>query len=71
MVARWVGDTNYTDDHICPYCGTVDGGAWELQADDGRKDCGTCGNVYNYSRHVSVEWVTERIDPHVETWRGE
>lgn len=45
----------------CPWCGTVQGDAWEWGGDeDGEKACGTCEKPFTYIRHITVEWTTKK-----------
>lgn len=52
-------DTEYTDEPICPNCGTIQGDAWEwAQSEDGEIECGTCDYTIKWSRHVSITYST-------------
>ncbi len=51
------GDTDYTDNAVCPYCGDVNEDSWEL-CDYGDCECGECGKVYTIDRDVAVSYST-------------
>ncbi len=56
--------TEWTDEPVCPYCGTVQRDSWELgDDDDGETDCDLCEKPFSYSRHVSVNWTTRKLKP--------
>ena len=46
-------EIEYSDDFVCPYCGSVDNGAFEL-IDDGETECSSCGSELEYERIVTV-----------------
>ena len=49
---------------ICPHCGYAPGDGWERGDDeDGEDECGECGKVYLWSRHVEVTWSTYPKEP--------
>jgi len=57
-IAEFDGDTYYTDDVICPYCGYEFSDSWEMS--EGEHDCYDCGNVFNMKRDVTVEYITKK-----------
>lgn len=56
----------HTDNAVCPYCGTVERDSWEYNfgpglEGDGEVTCGSCGEKFFCSRHVSVTYSTKPI----------
>lgn len=56
------GDTSYTDEIVCPYCGLEHTDSWELDSDDGEYTCERCEYEFSYSRNISVDYSTHKID---------
>ena len=55
-------ETDYTDWPTCPKCGHVHCDAWEWHDNDGETECEAgCGQVFEYSRNVSVSYSTKRV----------
>ena len=55
-------DHEYTDDIVCPYCGYTHRDSWELGADYGDHDCGSCGKIFLYERDIVVSYSTSKTD---------
>lgn len=51
----------YTNEIVCPYCGEEHGDSWERN-DEGMDICQNCGKEFAYSRIITVEYSTEKID---------
>lgn len=52
----------FNDDFLeCHYCGHEDKDAWELDADDGKTTCPSCGREFLYSRNPSVTYSAKGI----------
>ena len=53
------GDTDYTDEVVCPYCGYEHQDSYEYE--DGEIDCQRCDNKFNLTKEVSVSYTTEKV----------
>lgn len=51
-------DCELTSALVCPYCGYEERDSWEVEPDDGERECGHCGEEYSYNRQVTVEYST-------------
>jgi DNA-directed RNA polymerase subunit RPC12/RpoP len=54
-------DHEYTDTIVCPYCGYKHEDVFEF-SDDGETDCYKCGKEFSFTRIVTVEYSTEKIE---------
>ena len=59
-INNFSGDTQYTSEIICPYCGYEFSDSWELAADDGELDCLDCENEFFYERIVTIDYCTSK-----------
>jgi hypothetical protein len=48
-------EIEYSSDFECPFCGSIDQDAWELD-DEGETHCGSCGSELEYEKVVTVEY---------------
>lgn len=60
-------DCRYTREPVCPYCGHVGRGAFEIDfgADlngDAEIQCGSCGEDYHCEREVTVIYSTRKTE---------
>ena len=55
-------DSEYTDEIVCPYCGNVHADSWEVDGDDGEYDCCECGKTFWYTRNISVDYSTKKLE---------
>jgi hypothetical protein len=53
------GDTEYTGEVVCPWCGYVYGDSFEIE--EGDRECSDCGHKFEVERHVIVEYSTAKI----------
>lgn len=58
-IATFDGDTDYTRNITCPYCGHVVDDSWEWD-DCGEEECSDCENVFFYQRHVVIDYSTSK-----------
>ncbi len=58
-VAEFDGDTDYTDEIVCPHCGHMYSDSFEVS--EGEHECRDCGNAFNVERDVSVSYSTEKV----------
>ena len=61
-------DTEYTDELICPWCGSEKEALYEYfhgsDSDECRVlECDECENSFDATRHVSVEYSTGKVTP--------
>ena len=59
-VAAFDGDTDYTDEITCPWCGNEQGGSWEHD-DSCEHECDYCGKKYEHNREIEVHYSTSKI----------
>ena len=57
-------DTNYTDEIICPWCGTEFEASYEFF--EGSTECRVvkcdeCGKSFDATRHISVDYSTSKV----------
>ena len=57
-VAAFDGDTDYTAEVTCPWCGYVCSDSWEIS--DGEQECSDCGREYEVERDVQVTYSTTK-----------
>lgn len=57
-IAAFDGDTDYTDEIVCPHCGYECSDSWEME--EGRHECGDCCRPFMVTRNVSVHYSTEK-----------
>ena len=60
IIAEFNGDTELTDNAICPHCGDENRESWELDSDHGIGVCENCGNSFEYNRIVTTEYTTKK-----------
>lgn len=61
-IKQFNGDTNFTNNIICPYCGSEDGDSWEETQDWGEIECGNCYKTFYFEREISVTYTTTKIE---------
>lgn len=57
--ASFDGDTSYTHEAICPYCGYKHRDSWEMS--EGERNCPDCEKVFDLVRNVEVTYSTEKV----------
>jgi DNA-directed RNA polymerase subunit RPC12/RpoP len=60
VVAKFTGDTDFTTEITCPWCGCEQGDSWEANDSD-EHECDYCGREYEHTRDVDVTYCTEKI----------
>ena len=58
-----MGDTEYTSQIVCPYCGDEDNDSWEFGGGDGEEleiDCPKCGETMLCTRNIQITYSTYR-----------
>ena len=58
-IAKFAGNTEWTPEPICPWCGCTVSDAWDL-ADADEWECSDCENRFTIQRHVYVEYSTAK-----------
>lgn len=58
-ITTFNGDTDYTSEVTCPYCGYEESDSWEIS--EGERECGDCGHSYEVERIVTVEYSTSKV----------
>lgn len=58
-IETFKGNTDFTSEITCPYCGYVYGDSYEIE--DGEEDCNRCGNRFYVTKEVSVDYSTEKV----------
>ncbi len=63
-------DHRYTDDMVCPYCGTKQSGLWELKGaydeDTLRVECEECEREFDSYCYTSHSFTTSEVDIEAE-----
>jgi DNA-directed RNA polymerase subunit M/transcription elongation factor TFIIS len=59
-IAEFDGDTDYTSEVKCPWCGNECGDSWEIS--EGAMQCDDCGREYEVQRNVEVTYSTRKKD---------
>jgi transposase-like protein len=54
-------DTQNEPNIKCPYCGWENHDSWEVGADSGKYDCGSCEKAFDYERDVQVTYSTHKL----------
>lgn len=57
--------TDYTSSPVCPHCEEKYEHDWELDLSDGDTEeieCANCGKPYRVTRHISIDYSTEKTD---------
>ena len=68
---KWEHAQEYTDEVVCPWCGSDIGDSWELD-DSGEMECYACGRAFSYERNVEVTYTSKRrLEDMPEGWNGE
>lgn len=57
-IAEFDGDTDGTDEIVCPHCGYECSDSWEKS--EGVRECGDCGREYEVEREVTVTYSTTK-----------
>jgi hypothetical protein len=52
-------DCSYTDEIVCPYCGTMFSDSWEYK--EGIIDCVDCDKKFSLSVNYSVDYSTSKV----------
>ena len=60
-IAEFKGDTDCTDDVICPWCGYKHGDSWEFE--EGEQECSDCGRQFELTRSVEISYSTTKVTP--------
>lgn len=55
-------DHEYTDEIVCPYCGSEHADSWEYESDTNVIDCWECGREFRYERHVIITYSSEKME---------
>lgn len=61
---KFEGDTSYTNEVICPYCGHVQSDSWEMR--DGENDCDDCEKTFLLEVIPIVEYTTIKHEQETE-----
>lgn len=63
-------DHEYTDDPVCPFCGTAQRDVWEIEGiyteEETRIECEECGQAYASFCSVSYSFTTHKVDLEAE-----
>ena len=51
----------YTAEVVCPWCGYEFTDSWDFP-DDGEEECPSCWKPFKFSRDVTVDYCTEKIE---------
>jgi transcription elongation factor Elf1 len=57
-IAEFDGDTDYTDEVICPHCGYEHSDSFEMS--EGVRECSDCGREFEMERDVAVTYSTTK-----------
>lgn len=57
-IAEFSGNTDYTNEVICPHCGYQHSDSFEMS--EGVRECHDCGREYEMERDVSVTYSTTK-----------
>lgn len=60
-ISNFDGDTEYTSEITCPWCGYEMTDSWERSHDSDQTDCDNCGRKYEYERDVTVTYSTKKL----------
>ena len=52
------GDTELTDEVICPHCGYEASDSWEIE--EGQHRCSDCNRTFEVQRNVEITYTTTR-----------
>ncbi len=52
----------YEDQLTCPVCGYKNRDSAELSDEDDNYECGRCGSILSYTRHVSVDYDVSLVE---------
>ena len=55
-------DHEYTNEIVCPWCGSIHGDSWERHRDEGSEDCQSCRKPFKWSRIITTEYSTEKTE---------
>ena len=53
-------DHRYTQNIVCPWCGSANPDSWEVQANEGEETCPDCKNLFTYARETTVTYCTSK-----------
>lgn len=65
-VAAFEGDTSYTKEITCPWCGYEFSDSWEY-SDYGEMECGECERIFFLERVVDVTYSTKKVKQNEKT----
>lgn len=57
-ITEFDGDTDYTDEVVCPHCGYEHSDSWEMS--EGHHECGDCCRPFEITQNVEVTYSTEK-----------
>ena len=60
QVLKFDGNTQHTDEIVCPHCGHEHSDSWEMSA--GEEVCERCERVFRISRDVEITYSTVKED---------
>lgn len=63
QVEEFDGDTDYTREIICPWCGDEQSDSWEAFDEDDHV-CDNCWNKYSHTRDYDVTYCTTKTKRH-------
>lgn len=58
-IAEFEGDTDYTQEVVCPWCGYEHSDSWEMTM--GKRECNDCGREFEAKQDCTVTYSTSRI----------
>jgi DNA-directed RNA polymerase subunit RPC12/RpoP len=58
-IAAFNGDTDNTDEVVCPHCGYKFSDSWEMS--EGEYECSDCGRKFEISIDTSITYSTSKI----------
>jgi hypothetical protein len=57
-IAGFDGDTDQTDEIVCPYCGYVESDSWEYP--EGKRTCCDCERLFTVEHNTVVTYTTRK-----------
>ena len=62
-IKEFDGDTEYTSEIVCPYCGYKFGDSYEYHENNGDEiECHDCENKFTLNIHFSVDYSTSKLE---------
>jgi transcription elongation factor Elf1 len=58
-------DHEYTNEIVCPFCGSEFGDSWEVESgseDLGLQQCGDCDKHFYATRNITIDYCTEKAN---------